>query len=133
MLRASELQHHLAGAMPTILVCLDSLYADVIMPVRVSLPVRVVITPHPWDICCDQPAPGFLAKLWGDRRTFSDTLDWITLREEQAGVDFDVHADDVALLTYTSGTTGRAEIVSELPKIASGKILRRELRTTEAS
>ncbi|MBM9467929.1 AMP-binding protein [Nakamurella leprariae] len=112
MLRREELRHHLADAQPTVLVSLDSLYADVVAPLRAELGVRTVITTAPWDLFGDAAPPTVFAETWGPRRIFADTVDWLQLQADHAGAvpdPVDVDPADVALLTYTSGTTGRAK------------------------
>jgi long-chain acyl-CoA synthetase len=112
MLRERELIHHLADSAPTVLVCLDSLYADVVSSVRDQLDVRVIITTSPRDMLGDGHAPDALTHAWGPRRTFPDVLDWTTLLAEHADqVPAAAHPTpaDTALLTYTSGTTGAAK------------------------
>jgi long-chain acyl-CoA synthetase len=110
MLRAHELRHLLADCAPRVLVSLDSLYAEVVAPIREELEVPTIVTTAPWDMVPDAPAPDVFA--WGTRRTFADTLDWRDLQNTHAGerpAPRQCSGSDIALLTYTSGTTGRAK------------------------
>ncbi len=112
MLRGRELRHHLSDADPAVLVCLDTLYAEVVADVRAELSVPVVITTSPWDMADGATVPESISEAWGQRLRFEDTLDWRLLLAEHDGmapVPAQVTATDVALLTYTSGTTGRAK------------------------
>ncbi len=112
MLRQHELLHHVGDAAPKILVCLDQLYAEVVAPVRHVLPVPVVITTAPWDMMGETPPPATFRDAWGARQEFEDTLDWRELQRSFAGARpsrVDPMPQDVALLTYTSGTSGRAK------------------------
>ncbi|MGV2984223.1 AMP-binding protein [Microbacterium sp. AGC85] len=112
MLREAEMRHHLSDAQPKVLVCLDSLYADVLAGMRDENLVERVITTAPWDMFPDTAPPAAYAAVWGERQTFADTDDWIALMRAADGqVPPPVHVSgsDVAMLTYTSGTTGRAK------------------------
>ena len=112
MLRAAELAHHLADSRPHAVVCLDSLH-DVVAAVQDDAPVPVVVTTHPLDLAPDATVPEGLAAAVGARRpTAEGALDWRDLVAEPAGDEarpVPVGADDVGMLTYTSGTTGRSK------------------------
>ncbi|WP_084011387.1 AMP-binding protein [Pseudofrankia sp. DC12] len=112
MLRQHELRHHLGDAEPTILVCLDQLYADVVAEVRHELPMETVITTAPWDMMREAAPPKVFRDSWGPRQEFAETVDWLQTQNAFTGstpAPVDVAPSDVALLTYTSGTTGRAK------------------------
>ena len=112
MLRAAELEHHLTDADPAALVCLDSLYADVVREVLPRTGIGTVITTHPLDLTPLATVPEGLRGVVGEPRSFDDALEWRTLLAEHAGLrpaPVDVQPDDIAMLTYTSGTTGRSK------------------------
>jgi long-chain acyl-CoA synthetase len=99
MLRERELTHHLGDAGATALVALDVLHHDV---ARAALPrtdVRVVLTTGAQD----------LRDGHGPTPAAADVHDLLTLAVAHAGTappTVEVGAQDVAVLTYTSGTTG---------------------------
>lgn len=110
MLRAAELRHQVDDAAPAALICLDTLYAEVVAPIRPDLNVPIVITTSARDLAGEPPEP--FAAAWGERRRFADTLDWLDLMDAHAGRVPRAPVlgpDDLALLTYTSGTTGGAK------------------------
>jgi long-chain acyl-CoA synthetase len=112
MLRTKELIHHLTDAAPHTLVCLDSLYADVVADVLPQTTVRTVVTTHPLDMTPLLALPAAIAKHVPERQSFDDTLDWRALIDEHANrhpEEAQLSPDDVGVLTYTSGTTGRSK------------------------
>ena len=112
MLRAKELVHHLTDSAPSVLVCLDSLYDEVVAEVLGETPVRSVVTTHPLDLTPGATLPDALASHVPPRRTFEATLDWQTLIKEYDGrrpAPVDLGPGDIGVLTYTSGTTGRSK------------------------
>ena len=112
MLRQLELAHHLGDAAPAVLVCLDQLYGDVVEPMREELDVRAVITTAPWDMMGSATPPDVYSASWGERQTFINALDWLEIQKDFKGMQPaspEVLPSDVAVLTYTSGTTGRAK------------------------
>jgi long-chain acyl-CoA synthetase len=106
MLRERELRHQLRDSGATVLICLESLYNDVALTVIPDTEVRTVITTSPLD--------------WQDRhdlRIFADlqrydclpALDFQGLLTEYTDAHpppISVSENDVAILAYTSGTTG---------------------------
>lgn len=103
-----ELTYLLADSGATALLCLDDLYADVGRAVVASgeTAVRVVITASALD-----RQQRHDPRLFGGARApvADDTSDLETLLEQYAGREpapADPTPDDVAILTYTSGTTG---------------------------
>ncbi|MBY6414209.1 AMP-binding protein [Rhodococcus sp. BP-252] len=112
MLREKELTHHLLDSGARALVCLDSLYDDVVAPMRDTTDLAIVVTTHPLDMTPTAEVPASIASHIGERRTFEDTVDWHTLLAEHAGsqpVSAPCSASDIGVLTYTSGTTGRSK------------------------
>jgi long-chain acyl-CoA synthetase len=112
MLKARELRHHLDDAGATTLLCLESLYRDVVAGVLDGSSVRRVITTHPLDLV---PEPGgdvaWLAAI-AAKDAPEGAEDLADLLEQHRGArppDHHPVADDVALLTFTSGTTGAAK------------------------
>ena len=113
MLRERELEHHLNDASPRVLICLDHLYGEVVSKVRDELSVGLIVTTHPSDIL---PAGGMSKEMAsqgiGEKILFEETEDWRALISAHATshpTDVAITSDSVALLTYTSGTTGRAK------------------------
>lgn len=112
MLRAKELSHHIKDSGARVLVCLDSLYAEVASEVRGETPLRTVVTTHPLDMTPGAALPSSLAKHVGQRKSFSDTLDWSTVMTEwkdSIPERVEQYSGDIGALTYTSGTTGRSK------------------------
>ena len=106
MLKERELELILADSGATTLVCLESLYADVASRVVPSTDVRSVITTSELEFVEGDP-PGPLADA--ERRRPDGTTDLLELAREHDGERPDpvtLGPDDVAFLTYTSGTTG---------------------------
>jgi long-chain acyl-CoA synthetase len=106
MLKDRELELILADSGATTLVCLESLYADVASRVVSKTDVRSVITTSELEFVEGDP-PDPLAGA--ERRRPEGTADLLELAREHDGERPDpvtLGADDVAFLTYTSGTTG---------------------------
>jgi long-chain acyl-CoA synthetase len=111
MQRHKELAHHLVDSGATVLVCLDQLYADVAAEVVPQTSVRRVLTTHPLDMTPDVVLPESLAQLPA-RQLFDDVWDWEELVGRYDGrrpKPVHLAPDDVGMLTYTSGTTGRSK------------------------
>lgn len=106
MLRGEELARQLADADAETLIALESLYDSVAEPVLARTPVRTIVTTSELDFL-DQPPPAVLA---GSRRLRREgTHDLVEMITAHAGARpraSPVGPDDVAVLTYTSGTTG---------------------------
>jgi long-chain acyl-CoA synthetase len=104
MLRSRELAHHLADAGAIGLVTLHGLLADVAADAVPETDVRFVVSTGETDLCAARtaehpPAPESLTVPVHDLLELA--------RESDAEVpDPELTADDVAVLTYTSGTTG---------------------------
>lgn len=111
MLRGAELRHHLVDCGAVVLVCLDNLYG-VARDVLTDTAVREVITTHPLDLTPDATIPEALERHVPARNAVEGTTDWIQLLGAHDGehpLDAALGPDDVGILTYTSGTTGRAK------------------------
>ncbi|MQA96982.1 MAG: AMP-binding protein [Streptosporangiales bacterium] len=106
MYRHRELATLLTDSGATALVCLESLYADVAAEVVPGTAVGLVITTSELDHQ-SRDDPRLLAGV--RRARAAGTEDLAGLLTGYAGrtpPDLEVHGDDVAVLTYTSGTTG---------------------------
>jgi long-chain acyl-CoA synthetase len=106
MLKERELELILTDSGATTLVCLESLYADVASRVVPRSAVRSVITTSELEFV-EGDAPGPLAGA--ERRRPDGTTDLVDLARAHDGERPDpvtLAPDDVAFLTYTSGTTG---------------------------
>lgn len=111
MLRGTELRHHLIDCGAVVLVCLDNLY-DAARDVLSDTAVREVITTHPLDLTPNATVPEALARHVPSRNAVEGTTDWIQLLGAHDGEHppaAELGPDDVGILTYTSGTTGRAK------------------------
>lgn len=112
MLRASELQHHLEDSGARALVCLDSLYRDSVEPILQSTAVEFVLTTHPLDMTPDAVVPASIAAHIPEPQTFPGTMNWLDTVQENAGrqlIPSPISPEDIGVLTYTSGTTGRSK------------------------
>jgi long-chain acyl-CoA synthetase len=108
MNKARELEYLLADSGATVLVSLESLYAEVARDVVASgsTAVRTVITTNELDLL-GSSLPVLLSSSKKERP--DGTLDLMEMVEAHDGERPGAHAltaDDVAFLTYTSGTTG---------------------------
>ncbi len=109
MLRHKELHAQLTDSGASALVTLESLWADVAHDVVGDTDVRTVITTSELDYL-DSGSGERPALLSGaERQRDSGTLDLVELVRAHSGQSPeppDIGPDDVAFLTYTSGTTG---------------------------
>ncbi|MEA2383895.1 MAG: long-chain acyl-CoA synthetase [Solirubrobacteraceae bacterium] len=106
MYKARELREILEDSGATALVALEALYGDVAAGVVGDTDVRVVVTTSPLDFL-DGDAPAALADV--ERHRHDGTSDLLELARAHAGqtpAPVDSGPDDIAFLTYTSGTTG---------------------------
>jgi long-chain acyl-CoA synthetase len=106
MLKGAELTRLLADSGAKLLVCQESLYREVVEPIRGETDLREVITTSELDFIEGEP-PGPLAESVRDRS--EDAHDLLELAAAHAGRKPDpIHlaSEDLAFLTYTSGTTG---------------------------
>ena len=107
MNRERELQYVLEDSGATVLVCQEGLYEQVAASVVPSSCVRLVVTTSELDLQT-RDDPRLFAGV--SRTRHGGTEDLLELATEHGGQrppSTAVSADDVALLTYTSGTTGK--------------------------
>jgi long-chain acyl-CoA synthetase len=107
MLKGKEVNYHLSDSGSKALIALESLYSDVREDVE-STDVKYVITTSELDFLGDsEPGPPIAQSK---RSRPAGTDDFAELVEKYAGrsvPDPGLGHDDVAILVYTSGTTGR--------------------------
>jgi len=109
MYREREVKELLTDSGAKALVALESLYGDVAARVVPETAVEAVITTSPLDFVEGTP-PAPLAEV--ERVRHDGTHDLLELAREHEGAKPDpvqLGPDDVAFLTYTSGTTGPAK------------------------
>jgi long-chain acyl-CoA synthetase len=105
MLRERELGHHLADAGATALIVLDELLAEVAAAALPATEIGLVVTTNAHDLCAEResvpvPAPAGMSVAVHDLLTLARGPH----PPQPPAVEPD--RDDVAVLTYTSGTTG---------------------------
>ena len=108
MFKQRELTYHLNDSGAKVLVCLESLYDLVARSTVPDTQVQSVITTSELDYLGNSPVPALLAA--SQKQHFDETLDMLDLlkRHENASIEPATFTpDDVAFLTYTSGTTGQ--------------------------
>jgi long-chain acyl-CoA synthetase len=109
MYKAREVEEILTDSGATVLVALEDLYGDVAAGVVPNTAVKAVVTTSPLDFIDpdDAAAVPLLAEV--ERTRHDGTHDLLDLAGEHEGetpAPVDLGPDDVAFLTYTSGTTG---------------------------
>lgn len=112
MYKERELLYHLHDSGATALLCLENLYRDVAAAVVSDSHVRRVITTHPTDLAPDGGLPPAVIGQVGPKAPPDGTEDLAEILRSYTGTSparLEVTADDVAILTYTSGTTGPAK------------------------
>ncbi|MBO0686234.1 MAG: AMP-binding protein, partial [Candidatus Dormibacteraeota bacterium] len=108
MLKGQEVSYQLSDSGARGLVCLESLYESVARDVIPETPVRAVVTTCELDYLGGTPPNALLAAV--EKRRPAGTEDLVELASGFDGAsppDPGLDLDDVAFLTYTSGTTGR--------------------------
>jgi long-chain acyl-CoA synthetase len=108
MNKARELEFLLSDSGATVLVCLESLYEDTAKGVVAggTTAVRAVITTSELDFLGGE-VPAFMATSTRARPADThDLVELIAAHDGERPEDRPLTADDVAFLTYTSGTTG---------------------------
>lgn len=106
MLRERELTHILADAEVRFLVTLESLFHQSVVDTLRNYPLERVISTSELDYL-DGEVPGLLANA--GRQECTGTIDFVALLARHAGrapPALTLDAEDVAILPYTSGTTG---------------------------
>ena len=106
MLRERELRYYLSDAGARFIVCLESLYPTV-MAVRTDTPLEHVITTSELEFLDGVARPGLLAGV--ERTRCEGATDFMAFVREGGNTsvpDPQLAPDDIAILTYTSGTTG---------------------------
>ncbi len=107
MFKTAELLSHLTDSDARVLICLESLYGQTVRDVVPGTRVQTVITTSELDcLPPGMPAPKLLAD--SKKTRFPETLDLMELiqRATRHQVRLRSRPEDVAYLTYTSGTTG---------------------------
>jgi len=107
MFKRKELAYHLNDSGAKGLICLESLYESVARETIPETKVEFVITTNELDYAGEGEVPTLLAN--SKKQRFPDTQDMLDLIAGYEGTPIEpaqLTADDVAFLTYTSGTTG---------------------------
>ncbi len=108
MYKEKELTYYFRDASVRVLVCMESLYGEMVRKVVKETGVEHVITTSELDFLDpESPRPSLLKGIEKNRDL--NTLDFITLIERYRGKhspEVELSREDVAYLTYTSGTTG---------------------------
>jgi long-chain acyl-CoA synthetase len=106
MLKKRELEFALRDSRANVLITLESSYHDVVVNVLENTPIQIVVTTSELDLI-DGPPPSLLDGI--ERRRPDDAHDLFELAHAHEGESPQtpsIAPDDVAFLTYTSGTTG---------------------------
>jgi len=106
MLRERELARQLGDCGAAGIVALESLYLDTVAAAVPAAGVRFVVTTSELDLL-DREPPDLLAGVKRARAPEThDLMELLAANEGSAPAPVELGPDDVALLTYTSGTTG---------------------------
>jgi long-chain acyl-CoA synthetase len=108
MYKARELIYHLNDSGAKGLVCLETLYQQVVTQTLPQAGLEFVITTSELDYLGDTPLPALLKS--SKKQRFAATLDLVDLINQFQGQVITypgLGPKDVAFLTYTSGTTGQ--------------------------
>ena len=106
MSRARELSYLLQDSGASVLVCLESLYADVARDVVGDTAVRLVLTTSELDHQTRDDQRLFAGVTRQRHEGTTDLLELVGQHAGQKPPEVSFEAGDVAFLTYTSGTTG---------------------------
>lgn len=107
MFKQRELLYHLNDSGATALVCMESAYLDEAQPIIKETTVQHVVTTSELDMLDQVERPAILTD--SKKQNSQDTPDLLALCREYEGAsdpDVSVALEDVAMLVYTSGTTG---------------------------
>ena len=108
MYREKELTYYFRDASVKVLICMESLYGEMVRKVVNETGVEHVITTSELDFLDPKsPCPSLLKGV--ERNRNPNTLDFINLIERYRGKhppEVKLSREDIAYLTYTSGTTG---------------------------
>lgn len=108
MLRAGELRHVLEDSGAAAIVCMDSLH-DVVAEARGNSALRVIVTTNPLDATPGAGVPDGIARHMSAPKTFADSIGWHDAVSSESPVRREAVQQELACLTYTSGTTGRSK------------------------
>ncbi|MGR7023258.1 AMP-binding protein [Geodermatophilus sp. URMC 62] len=106
MSRTRELSYLLADSGATVLLCLDALYGEVARDVVPDTDVRLVLTTSGLDLQTRDDERLFAGVTRQRHEGTTDLLEFIGRHRGQTPPPVAFGPDDVAFLTYTSGTTG---------------------------
>jgi long-chain acyl-CoA synthetase len=106
MSRARELSYLLADSGASVLLCLDTLYDEVARDVVPGTDVRLVLTTSGLDLQTRDDPRLFAGVTRARHEGTTDLLEFVEAHRGQAPPAVSFEPDDVAFLTYTSGTTG---------------------------
>ena len=110
MFKQRELEYHLNDSGAKGLICLESLYETIARDIIANTKVEFVITTSELDFVARESVPALLGS--SSKQRFDETLDLLELLAQFDGANIQTATftpADVAFLTYTSGTTGRAK------------------------
>ncbi|MGY1714826.1 AMP-binding protein [Geodermatophilus nigrescens] len=106
MSRTRELSYLLADSGATVLLCLDTLYDEVARDVVPGTDVRLVLTTSGLDLQTRDDERLFAGVTRQRHEGTTDLLEFVEQHRGQTPPAAALGPDDVAFLTYTSGTTG---------------------------
>ncbi len=108
MFKQHELEYHLNDSGAKVLICLESLFETVVRDIIDNTKVEFTITTSELDYADQDPVPVLLRS--SRKRWFDETFDMLELLNQFDGMHVEFPSltpQDIAVLTYTSGTTGR--------------------------
>jgi long-chain acyl-CoA synthetase len=108
MFKQHELEYHLNDSGAKALICLESLFETVVRDIIDKTKVEFTITTCELDYTGQDPVPVLLRA--SRKRWFGESLDMLELLAQFDGMKVEYPSltpQDIAFLTYTSGTTGR--------------------------
>ncbi|MCE4267554.1 long-chain fatty acid--CoA ligase [Rhodococcus sp. MS16] len=112
MARGKELLHLFTDSAATAVVAQDALYARELHAIRDKIPARVVVTTHPLDMTPRATVPEAIGRNIPAPVHSDGVLRWSDVMATHVGRSVEAAGkcpEAVALLTYTSGTTGPAK------------------------